>query len=197
MEKRILFINACVREESRTLSLCKAFLEAVQKKNMYTVEELRLEDIGLRPFTVSMLQEREEQLAGPDRNIGLLRQAVKFSQANYILIGAPYWDLSFPSALKVYFEHVSVNGICFRYDENGHPIGLCQAEGLLYITTAGGYIGPYDTGWRYVDGLCGALFGIPNRKMVAAEGLDIYGNDVDAILEVARRQVLQLSEELN
>lgn len=50
-------------------------------------------------------------------------------------------DLSFPARLKIYLENIYVTGIVSKYDENGRPRGLCRAERLYYVTTAGG---PFD-----------------------------------------------------
>ena len=67
-----------------------------------------------------------------------------------IVIGAPFWDLSFPAALKLYFENVTVSGITFEYSEKGRPVGKCNAKKLYYITTSGGYIGNNNFGVDYV-----------------------------------------------
>lgn len=59
-----------------------------------------------------------------------------FAEADEIVIGAPYWDLSFPAALKIYIEHAAVMGVTFHYTEEGRCEGLCRAKHLTYITTA-------------------------------------------------------------
>ena len=48
-----LFVNACAREESRTLSLCRAYLEGNP-----AVEEVRLFERNLVPFDWKMVEER-------------------------------------------------------------------------------------------------------------------------------------------
>ena len=58
--------------------------------------------------------------------------ARQFSEAETIVIAAPYWDLSFPAVLKQYFEQVNVVGITFRYTEEGIPEGLCKADRIFY-----------------------------------------------------------------
>ena len=49
-------------------------------------------------------------------------------KADEIVIGAPYWDLSFPAALKVYIEHVSVCDIAFHYTEDAQCEGHLQGH---------------------------------------------------------------------
>ena len=45
--------------------------------------------------------------------------AHEVAQADLVVIGAPYWDLTFPAALKVYLEWASMLGITFRYAQEG------------------------------------------------------------------------------
>ena len=56
--------------------------------------------------------------------------ARQFAAADQIVIAAPYWDLSFPAALKQYFEQINVLGITFAYTPEGVPKGLCRARKL-------------------------------------------------------------------
>lgn len=118
-----LFVNACAREESRTLSLCRAYLEGNP-----AVEEVRLFERNLVPFDWKMVEERVALIEKADWGDSMFDLAKQFAAADEIVIGAPYWDLSFPAVLKVYIEHVTVNGIVFHYTEEGRPEGLCKAK---------------------------------------------------------------------
>ena len=91
--------------------------------------------------------------------------------------------------LKVYFEAVSVLGIAFRYTDEGVPVGLCRATELIYVTTAGGYIGDFDFGYDYIKALAQNLYGISDVKCFKAEGLDIYGADIDEIMIKAQSTI--------
>ena len=95
---------------------------------------------------------------------------------------APYWDLSFPAQLKIYIENIYATGIVTRYGADGRPEGMCRAEELIYVTTSGG---PFDGrfGYGYVKALAEDYFGIPATRLLLAEGLDIRGNDPEAILQ--------------
>ena len=44
--------------------------------------------------------------------------AKDFAEADVIVVAAPYWDLSFPSILKVFFEHINVLKLVFDYSDN-------------------------------------------------------------------------------
>ena len=100
------------------------------------------------------------------------------------MVAAPLWDLSFPSQLKVYIENIYVTGVVTRYDESGQPVGLCRGEKLYYVSTSGG---PFDGryGYEYLKSIATECFGIPSVQLVTAEGLDIWGNDPEAILQRA------------
>ena len=91
-------------------------------------------------------------------------------------------DLSFPAQLKIYIENIYATGIVTRYDAAGRPEGMCRAEELIYVTTSGG---PFDGrfGYGYVKALAEDYFGISATRLLLAEGLDIQGNDPEAILQ--------------
>ena len=112
-----------------------------------------------------------------------------------ILVGAPYWDLSFPAALKAYIEQCSVTGLTFIYSPQGVPQGQCRAGALVYLTTSGSVIGDFNFGYDYIRGIC-ALFGIPETYFASAEALDIIGNDVPAIMEQAKDKITGIIKEL-
>ena len=99
------------------------------------------------------------------------------------MIAAPYWDLSFPAALKQYFEQINVTGITFMYTPEGFPKGLCKAEKLYYIKTAGGMYVPEDFGYCYVKALAQNFYGIDDVELVKAVGLDIDGADEEKIIK--------------
>lgn len=190
----LLFINACVRgESSRTLLLCRHFLKQYSKLNPHDeIFQINIPDMELKPLCQKELIARDELI-----KIGRLDDdsfvfARQFAAAKKILIGAPYWDLSFPAALKTYIERVSVNNIAFKYSEKGQE-GMCKADKMLYITTSGGYIGNRDFGSEYLNGICG-LFGIRQFDSIKAEGLDILGADIESILSKTAVRLEEMAE---
>lgn len=179
MEK-ILFVNACVRENSRTLDIAKIVLEKLN--NAYT--EVNLQKTDLKPLNRESLDIREKLILQDDFSDTMFSLAKDFAAADTIVIAAPYWDLAFPALLKIYLEQITVPGITFRYAK-GVPQGLCRAKRLIYVTTAGGII--YDNfGLEYVKALAQKLYGIGEVLFFKAENLDIDGNDVNDILRRAK-----------
>ena len=185
MEKQILYVNACVRKESRTRSLAKKLLARLDMP----YEEIRLEDISFPAVTEEYLNTRDQLLSQEAFQDPLFDLARQFSEAETIVIAAPYWDLSFPAMLKQYLEQITVAGITFKYSEEGIPVGLCRAKRLFYVTTAGGFFAPEEYGFGYVKGLAQNYYGIQDVRKVEALGLDIYCADVDAIMTSAADQL--------
>lgn len=163
----VLFINACVRENSRTLMIARDFLNKLSED----VVELNLEKEGILPLNRGLLEKREELIAKEIRDDEMFRYARQFANADQIVIAAPFWDLGFPSLLKIYIEAITVSGITFRYNE-GRPQGFCKAKKLTYITTSGGRI-VVDFGYSYIKTLSQNFYGIPETECIKAENLDV------------------------
>ena len=185
MDRPILFINACVRGESRTKKLAEKLLEKLNRP----VEEVRLEEINFPIVEEDFLNMRDRLISEGSLDSPVFDLARQFSDAETIVIAAPYWDLSFPAVLKQYFEQVNVVGITFRYTEEGIPEGLCKADRIFYVSTAGGGYAPTEFGFGYVKALAQGYYGIGAVRLIEAVGLDIYGADVEAILEEAEETI--------
>ena len=175
----ILFINACVRKESRTLRLARCLLSELN--DSYT--EVRLEDIDFPVTNEAYLALRDRMITEEKFSDPMFSLANQFAAADRIVIAAPYWDLSFPAMLKQYFEHINVLGITFIYTPEGIPKGLCTAKELIYVTTAGGNYVPEEYGFGYIKALAQSYYGIPEVKRIQAAGLDIVGADPEQILK--------------
>ena len=167
--KEILFINACVRPQSRTLELAKSQLEKTEGE----IQRLDLYDTQLKPLDAQGITFREQASKEQDFSNEVFDLAKQFANADTIVIAAPYWDLMFPAVLRTYLETVCVSGLTFRYTQEGRPLGLCKAKKAYYVTTAGGFIGENNFGFMYVKALFQQLFGIEQVEFISKEGLDI------------------------
>lgn len=176
----ILYINCCIRDNSRTDRLARAALRTLGGK----YHELYLPDENLQPLSRETLDKRSRLIENKDYSDPMFVYAKQFASADTIVISAPYWDLSFPSLLKLYIENIYVNGIVSEYDENGMPRGLCRAKKLIYVATAGGPYVP-DFSYDYISALAKDFFGIGETQLIKAEMLDIEGMDAEAILAEA------------
>lgn len=192
MEK-MLFIDACMRgpEVSRTYQICQAFLEAYSNGEVLHRDLTRAD---LPMLTGQGVQEREKWLEQQPEH-PMLAYAREMAEADCIVVGAPYWDLAFPAALKAYLEWTSIVGVTFRYTPEGAPQGLCRAKALVYITSVGGPVFGPNLGYEYVKALS-AMFGIRQTYCITAENLDVQGMDVGEILNRAKGEARQLAQKL-
>ena len=182
---KILYINACVRDESRTNDLAQYALSKIEGE----IEEINLNNEQIKPLSKDSLKLRDSLILENNYDNPFFDYAKQFAQADVIVISAPYWDLSFPALLKTYFENINVLGLTFSYSEQGFPISLCKAKKLIYITTAGGPIISDEFGFGYVKSLSENFYGIKDINYIKAEGLDIFGANIQEILDKAKKEI--------
>lgn len=195
---KLLFVDCAISQrgvESRTKRLCESFLkEIIEVKPNSKLEHLDLKNMLLEPFDVSMLNKRDMLAidgAFDDASYALANQ---FQKADAILVGAPFWDMSFPAKLRIYIEHICANGINYYYDEQG-PHGNCRAKWLVYLTTGGDFERRDSLGVLYWKQLA-SMFGIERYESIFAGGLDILGQDSESILAVSCEKAKELARSL-
>ena len=187
----LLFVNACVRgERSRTLALARHFLSAYEKRHPEVrVTERDLMEERLEPQWPEVLARRDALWSAGRLEDSVFEPARQFAAADKLVVAAPFWDLSYPAILKIYLERISVTDLTFGYDDQGRMVGLCRAEKLLFITTRGGDYSMPELAWmesgaRHLKALC-AMYGIPDFRLLCAQGLDDIRNDKEALLAQA------------
>jgi FMN-dependent NADH-azoreductase len=185
---KVLYIKANAKPEgaSRTFKISDSFIEAykqIHPEDEIITLDLYKEGIGL------LSTEDINTVFGPktedSKNHPILKYAYQFADADKYVIAEPLWNLSIPAILKAYIDYICVTGITFKYTAEG-PVGLCRNKNAINITARGGkYSGePYsafEMGDRYLRTIFGFL-GITDFTTIAAEELDVIGNDVDAIV---------------
>lgn len=182
---KVLFVNGCVRENSRTLELARHLLKLLSsdlagvgdfaESSPLVVEELELAQLNLSGHSRESLVERDRLLQSRDFHHEMFDYAHQFASADVIVVAAPYWDLSFPAIVKTYIENICVSGITFDY-EGAVPVGMCRAKKFYYVTTAGGPIF-CDYGYSYWESVCKSFFDIQETCCIKAEGLDMMAPD--------------------
>ncbi len=179
----ILYINSCVRKNSRTNELAKCLLN-----KLGDYEELKLNELNLCPLKEETLQKRTEFIANKNYKDESFNYAKQFAKADIIVISAPFWDFSFPAILKTYLENIYVTGIVSKYGEDGKPHGLCKAKILYYVTTSGGQFNS-SFSYDYLSSLAKYCFGIKETRLIKAEMLDVVGYDSNEILKKAKEDI--------
>lgn len=188
---KVLYIKANAKPEgrSRTFKVSDNFVEKYRKahpEDEITTLDLYKENIDFLPMGELDLILRPDM--GRDRNHPILKYAYQFLEADKIIIAAPFWNLGFPAILKAYLDYITINGITFKYTEEG-PVGLCSGKKAIHFVARGGNYStePYSSfemGDRYLRTLLGFM-GIQDFTTIAAEGLDVVGNDENAIVNDA------------
>lgn len=186
--KKILFVNACIRENSRTEELCRQFLKRTEEK--YLIEEVALSQMDLKPIDAAALKQRDRDISSGNLDNDRYRLAHQFSEADSIVIAAPYWDCLFPAILRIYLEQICVTDITFSYSEDGALVKRCRADSLTYITTCGGFL-PERSAPESLIREMGRLFSIEKVDFYAAEGLDIFPEKAHEILNQTLKRMIE------
>ena len=185
---KLLFVDCCISQRgttSRTRALAEAYLEAFRtfhpeaETETVTPETL----LALKPFDVGMLNERDALAFVGAWDAPVFALARQFRAADRIVVAAPFWDMSFPAALRTYIEYICANGLTYHYDDTGCH-GDCKADQLVYLTTGGDVEREDSVGvvhWRQLA----AMFGIPRFDYVFAGGLDAAPEKAPELLEGA------------
>lgn len=165
--KNLIYINACMRAGSRTGRIASAIIEELGRK--YEVETIDLTQ-NLYPIADNTTLEDRNKGIVPEEHVVLAR---KIAAADRIVIAAPFWDMSFPSALKVFFENMSLFGVTFDSNDK-ECYGLCNAEKVMYITTRGMDIStgdPLEQATPYIKALS-HLWGWGELTVISAQNMD-------------------------
>jgi len=195
---KYLFVDCCISQrggESRTRRLADAFLTAFRESHPdWEMETVDVAALGLRPFDVEMLNERDALASVGAFDAPVFDLARQFRAADAVVVAAPFWDLSYPAVLRTYMEYLSANGVAYHYDELGCH-GDCRGRWLAYLTSGGDFEREDSVGvihWRQLSAMCG----IPRFEYVFAGGLDIDPSQAPALLDAACELAGKLARDL-
>ncbi len=194
---KVLYIKANAKEDdqSRTFKISEAFIAEYKKR--HAQDEIAVLD--LYDENIEFLSKEGISLKfnpGEGKN-PLLRYAHQFVEADKFVFAEPLWNLSIPAILKAYIDCICIVGITFKYTADG-PVGLCKGKKTLNIITRGGEYstGPLadlEMGDKYLRTILGFL-GITDYTTISADGLDIIGVDIDAIVNKAIKEAVELAK---
>ena len=176
----VLYVNSCVRTDSRTARLARAVLKHLKED----VVELRIDSEHMNPLDEEAVDFRNQCIEEGRMTDPIFFYAKQFASADTIVISAPFWDSSFPAMLKIYIENICVPGITYQYNDKGMSEGMRKAKKLVFVTTSGGHFIP-DFGYNYIREMAQKKFGIQETYLVMAENLDLPGTDQEKVLEEA------------
>lgn len=144
--KKLLHIIATPRaEESRTLKVAGAFLEAFKaKRKDWKIDELNLSKEDLPSLTRKRVDGKYVLLSGKDLS-GEFKEAwqeivvhiQRFLSADAYLISTPMWNFSIPYILKQYIDIIVQPKYLFRYTQTGVE-GLVKNKKMAVVISRGG-----------------------------------------------------------
>jgi FMN-dependent NADH-azoreductase len=103
------------------------------------------------------------------------RYLQQFLAADVVVLGAPFYNFSIPSQLKVWLDRLAQPGRTFRYTANG-PQGLAGGKTVVVASSRGGVYSTSPQGQAlehqesYLQTMFG-FFGITDVRFVRAEGV--------------------------
>ncbi|WP_454564948.1 FMN-dependent NADH-azoreductase [Pseudomonas sp. AIG] len=116
--------------------------------------------------------------------------------SQFVVIGAPMYNLTIPSVLKAWIDRVAIAGKTFQYTATG-PEGLLKEKRAYIASSRGGMYSPgspaagLEHQESYLTGLLGFL-GITDTQVVRAEGLAISPQFKDAALIGALKEIAMI-----
>ena len=179
---KLIVIDSCMRQDSRTKVILEAALDELISR--YEIEIIDVNALALPPVTPQTLKERTAGYV-PEQTLTLAR---KIASADRLVIAAPFWDRSFPSVLKAFFENISLYNVTFT-DDGTTCKGLCRCRKVLYITTRGMNIPTGDSrdqGTSYLKALS-TLWGLGDVVTLASWNLDYLS--AESLSEIIKETV--------
>ena len=165
--KKLFYVDACLRDGSNTKKIADAIINKLSER--YEIETVKLSGCSFPVVKNDILNDRANGIV-PEEYVSMAR---KLASSDRLVIAAPFWDMSFPSALKVFFENMSLFNVTFASDEK-ECYGLCKAEKVLYITTRGMNISTGDDleqATSYIKALS-KLWGLGKLHVISAQNMD-------------------------
>ena len=189
--RKIFYVDACLRTGSNTKKIADAIIAKLAER--YEIETVRLSENTFPIVNNDILNDRANGIV-PEEYVEM---AKKLAAADRLVIAAPFWDMSFPSALKVFLENMSLFNVTFGSNEK-ECYGLCKAEKVLYITTRGMNVSTGDAleqATPYIKAI-GKLWGLGELHVISAQNMD-YSTEEQKAEKVrdAIEEGLQLIEE--
>lgn len=170
--KSLVYIDACMRKESRTRRIAEPIISKLSER--YAITKFVINELLLQIIKEDRIQQRMHG----NYDSQSLSWAKMIRDTDWIVIAAPFWDMSYPAALKNFLELCSIFNATFKSDDKT-CYGNCKVEKLLYITTRGMDIStgdPLEQATPYLKALSW-LWGIGPMDVIATQNMDYVSED--------------------
>lgn len=184
-----VYVDACIRgKESRTKRIADTIVSELAKR--YEIKRFVLNDLDLTIIKQDQIEKKNRGEYDPE----VLKWAEAMRDADRVVIAAPFWDMSYPAALKNFLEACSIFDVTFKSNAT-ECYGNCRAEKMLYITSRGMNIStgdPLEQATPYLKAISW-LWGIKHLDVIAAQNMDYSSPEqVDQKIETAIKEGLNL-----
>ncbi len=182
--QKLLHIIASPREDdSRTLQVAGAFMEAFQESHSdFVYEELNLAKAELPSLGQKRVDGKYLLLDGKNLYGGIkeswaeiLRLIEQFLSADVYLVSTPMWNFHIPYMLKHYIDLIVQPKYLFRYTDAG-PEGLAKNKKMVVAASRGGnYDAEKTKHFDFQEPYLRAIFGfvgIVDIEFVIAQPMD-------------------------
>ncbi|MEM8613855.1 MAG: NAD(P)H-dependent oxidoreductase [Cyanobacteria bacterium P01_H01_bin.105] len=116
----------------------------------------------------------------------------ELKRADHLLIGSPLYNLTLPSTLKAYFDHIVRAGLTFEVRQGTYR-GLLNNKAATLITARGSKSSPTDDFQTAYLRKILAFIGIDSVDVVALEGMALDQQTKEKALSCAKQQIDWLS----
>lgn len=191
--KKIIYLNCCIRgKDSRTSKVADPIIQHTKK--YAHVVEINLYELDLKPYNSLEYTKKANGIIDPK----YIEYSKLIANSDGLIISAPFWDMSFPSQLKVFLEGISLFDVMFVSNEK-ECVGIAKCPFMYLITTRGMNIsaGDYlEQGTPYLKALCW-LWGIKDFYCIDVKNCDYSSEkEVKNSIKQAVENGTKLIEEL-
>lgn len=155
---KILVIDSCIREESKTRMILNKFTD-ILKQQFNDINTIYLNNNKkLVPLSDTLLEKRNNDILKMDFKDEYYDFAKAIKDCDVVIVAAPFYDLCFPAVLKTFIEQTLVYNLTFENMENGIK-GLTNCKKMIYFAVRGMAINEYnmDIATPYLKGYCNML----------------------------------------
>jgi FMN-dependent NADH-azoreductase len=177
---KVLFVRSSILgDNSTSYALAKEFLVRYPHGSVVELDLATGFVPHLDSDTFSAMAMREEQRTEHQQRLVALSDALiaELEAADTVILAVPMYNLSIPSSLKAWIDHIARAGRTFRYTADG-PQGLLRGKKVFIFTSRGGIYsdrGPFRA-LDFQEPYLRAIFrfiGLDDLTFVHLEGLQI------------------------
>lgn len=133
-----------------------------------------------------------------DAKGNMQKTAKEFASYDKYIFAFPMWNLSIPSILKAYIDHIIVSGVTFQYSTSGMPKGLLKnKKAQLIVSRGGGYsfwpLSMFAFDWKYMKTIL-SFIGIKDIKLLPVEKTDKDRSKLPDIITKAKSKARRLAK---